>query len=378
MESEDKDLGQEIPLCHDSLKFRSVPNKSIKDVLLTSKLLDTKTTDLCKDMEKLVMHSVTKNTWSRHCSAWKLFDEFCNTYSLSNVLPIKIESIRAFATWAVSRKGLKESTVKAYISSLNVAHSLSNNRTCNLNSDPCIKMVLKGAKNLEGLLGEKSIVRMPMNIHLLEVLGHRVSSATWSEFSKQVFWTACLTSFFTSCRMREILPTHEKCFDPDTTVLWQNVQFLETGDILIFVPYSKTSGFEGKMLDLYTISDSKTSPTAALARLKKLAEKTDGFLQSNPVFALRSGKNLTKNIFNKKLAELLEDFCDENHKFTGHSFRAAIPTLIGSHPDVNSVSELKDWGNWGLNSYKVYVKDVHENSKKLFSKILNCMNKCDD
>ena len=178
--------------------------------------------------------------------------------------------------------------------------------------------------------------------------------------------------------MGEILPTHEKGFDPDTTVLWQNVQFLESGDILIFVPCSKTSGFEGKMLDLNTISDSNTSPTAALARLKKLAEKTDGFWQSNPVFALKSSKNLTKNIFNKKIAELLEDFCDENHKFTGHSFRAAIPTLIGSHRDVNSVSEIKDWGNWNSNSYKVYVKDVHENRKQLFSKILNCMNMCDN
>ena len=58
----------------------------------------------------------------------------------------------------MGRKGLKESTVKAYISSLNVAHILSNNSTCNLNSDQCVKMVLKGAKNLEGLSGEKSIV----------------------------------------------------------------------------------------------------------------------------------------------------------------------------------------------------------------------------
>ena len=97
------------------------------------------------------------------------------------------------------------------------------------------------------------------------------------------------------------MPTHEKGFDPDTTVLWQNVQFLESGDILIFVPYSKTSGFEGKMLDLFAISGSKTSPTAALIKLKKLAEKTDGFSLSNPVFMLKSGKNLTKDIFNKNL-----------------------------------------------------------------------------
>ena len=30
----------------------------------------------------------------------------------------------------------------------------------------------------------------------------------------------------------------EKSFDPDTTVLWQNLQFIKNGDILIFVPYS--------------------------------------------------------------------------------------------------------------------------------------------
>ena len=98
-------------------------------------------------------------------------------------------------------------------------------------------MVLKEAKNLE-VSGEKSIVHMPMNIHLLEMLGHRISETTWSNFLKQVFWTACVTGFFTSCRMGEILPAHEKSFDPDTTVLWQNLQFIKNGDILIFVPYS--------------------------------------------------------------------------------------------------------------------------------------------
>ena len=131
------------------------------------------------------------------------------------------------------------------------------------------------------------------------------------------------------------------------------------------------------MLDLYLISSSKTCPTAALARLRKLATKEDCFTQTSLVFALKSGKNLTKSIFNKKLAELLSDFCDKNHKFTGHSFRAAIPTHIGSHPNENSVYELKDWGNWGSNLYKVYVTDVHENRKELFSKIIECMSSYD-
>ena len=71
--------------------------------------------------------------------------------------------------------------------------------------------------------------------------------------------------------------------------------------------------------------------------------------------------------------QLLGDFCDDFHTFTGHSFRAAIPSLISSHLDKSTVSELKDWGSWESNSYRDYLKDVRENRKKLFSRIIDCM-----
>ena len=71
--------------------------------------------------------------------------------------------------------------------------------------------------------------------------------------------------------------------------------------------------------------------------------------------------------------DLLGEFCDDHHKLTGHSFRAAIPSLIGSYPILNSVSELKDWGNWESDSYKLYMKSTRETRKKLFDKILLCM-----
>ena len=126
----------------------------------TNDLLDKKMLDLCSDLEKLVMYSVTKQTWSRHCSAWKLFDEFCAIYAIANTLPVKIETARAFTTWAVSRRGLKGDTVKAYLSSLNVAHSISNTSSANFNSDPCIKIALKGAKNLEGLSKKRDLYQI--------------------------------------------------------------------------------------------------------------------------------------------------------------------------------------------------------------------------
>ena len=118
-----------------------------------------------------------------------------------------------------------------------------------------------------------TVERLPMNPHLLEVLGHRVSELDWNEFSKQVFWTACVVSFFTSCRMGEILPSDKKGHDPDTTLLWKNVKVLNDKEILLFVPYSKTTGFKGKLLDIYPLANDYRCPSAAMLRLKKLAEK---------------------------------------------------------------------------------------------------------
>ena len=371
--SDDEELGQELHHSIDYNKFVGTPVGKVGQILNAKKLLDDDTKALCKDLEKLVMYSATKQTWSRHCSAWSLFDAFCKEYSISNSLPTKVETARAFSTWAISKKGLSSGTVKAYLSSLNVANTIGSCNSQNLNSDPCMKMILKGAKNLEGISCKKPIVRLPMNIDLLDILGHRICSSNWGNFSKQVLWAACVTSFYTSCRMGELLPTHDNGFDPFTTLLWHNIKFRDENEILVFVPFSKTTGFNGKILDIYPVPGSSSCPSAALTKLRNLAIKEGIFDPEKPVFALRSSKNLTKAMLNKKLKELLGDFCDDFHTFTGHSFRAAIPSLISSHPDKSTVSELKDWGSWESNSYRSYLRDVRENRKKLFSKIIDCM-----
>ena len=117
-------------------------------------------------------------------------------------MPIKIEFARAFVTWAVTKKKLKSTTVKAYVSSFNIDRPLQyigNVEEKNLNSDPCIKLALKGAKNLIDCTLTPKKDRLPMSVDLLRVLGHRISKLSWSDFSKQVFWTACTTSIFSSC-----------------------------------------------------------------------------------------------------------------------------------------------------------------------------------
>ena len=176
-----------------------------------------------------------------------------------------VEYIRAFATWALTKKGLKSSTVRSYVSSFNTAHALSNSGNTNFSSDPCIKMALKGAENFNALYREPRVKRLPMSIHLLDVLGDRISKQDWNVFSKQFLWTACTVCFFTSCRMGELLPSFEKNFDPMTTLLLGNVKFMSENEILILTPYCKTKGFEGKLIDLYPLPVDSKCPVTAIS-----------------------------------------------------------------------------------------------------------------
>ena len=93
--------------------------------------------------------------------------------------------------------------------------------------------------------------------------------------------------------MDEILPLLENSFDPDTTVVWDNVKFSDEKEIVIFMPYSKTTGFKGKFIDLYPIAGSSICPSASLFKLKKMAVSEGIWDKSKPVFSFKSGKFLT-------------------------------------------------------------------------------------
>ena len=59
------------------------------------------------------------------------------------------------------------------------------------------------------------------------------------------------------------------------------------------MPYSKTTGFKGKLIDLYPIAGSSICPFASLFKLKKMAVSEGIWDKSKPVFSFKSGKFLT-------------------------------------------------------------------------------------
>ena len=338
----------------------------------SKKLLPSNLVSLSSDLEKLLINSVTASTWRRHRSASNLFGKFCENFGIVCELPITIEVMRAFVTWTLTNRKLQSSTIESYISSLATMHNLAGVKCAQFSKDRCIILALNGGKNIALRQTDTHTTRLSMNIHLLSILGHRIAKENWDKISKQVVWTAAVVSFYTSCRMGEILPNSRTGFDASATMKWGNVKFIDQNEILMFLPYTKTTGYKGAIIDLFPINNS-TCPVAALSKLKNLYKSNDLYSTKNPVFMFTSGKFLTVQKMNEILEGLLTDFTDSLHKITCHSFRAGLPSVIAANPDKSGVQDLKEWGRWHTDSYEKYTKQDREKKRVLFYRYVNML-----
>lgn len=354
-------------------KFSSNISSSINCYMNSKELLPNDMRDLCLSFEKLTMYSSAKSTWAKHQSAWNSFKNFSNIYGKETNFPVNIKIMRAYTTWALSTQKLKASTVQSYISSLKFAHQLGGLQCENFSADKNIILLLKGADNYNCLFNSTPPIRCAFNIHLLRIFGHRISLENWGPISKQVIWAAATTGFFTSCRMGEILPSHENFFDKKTTLLWRHVKFLNDNEILIHVPFSKTTGLKGIYLYVFLIPNEQCCPFKALLELRQFLVSGESYSVDRPVFSFASGKGLTTAKMNEIMGKLLFDFNDSKAKLSCHSFRAAIASAISASPDKGTVKELKEWGRWKGDSYKRYTKTERDNNRVLFGKIVKML-----
>ena len=372
-DSEDETLGQERVFVTNK-KFSSASTTAMKHYINVDKLLPRDIPQLCEDFKNLIVHSSTAQTWGRHSSALSAFTDFCTKYNKNVTLPVSIEMIRAFSTWAISSKKLQASTVRAYVSSISTVQHLNGIEHAEYMTDKCLKLALKGAETLQQANNAPKPVKLAINVHMLHILGHRISTLNWSRHSKQILWTACTISFYTSCRMGELLCEQERNFESKTVLTWENVKPEDNNEWQIYIPFVKTKGFGGKILEIYPIPENSTCPASALKKLWELSEETRLRDPKTPVFKFSSGKCLTCRKMNLILKELLGDFEDEFHKITGHSFRAGIPTALANYPQKSKIADILEWGGWeGKESYKAYTKQNRDKKRAIFNRVLNCL-----
>jgi len=94
-----------------------------------------------------------------------------------------------------------------------------------------------------------------------------------------------------------------------------------------------------------------------------------------PVFMFDSGELLTKVCFNEKLRQLLEPTLGAKGKcFSGHYFRAGIPSALAKHPELVKDHHIMGWGRWDSPAFKIYTRLRTDQKKFIFSKAVSVLN----
>jgi hypothetical protein len=203
------------------------------------------------------------------------------------------------------------------------------------------KWYYREQKNLEFYKEITKPSRKAITYPLLKILCHQIASASWSKHNKQVFWTALTVAFFGSMRFGELLSPQHDQFNSKETLVWEDISF-QNDSVVITIKIPKTKNSKGEFVDLFEIPDQRFCPVRALRALKQLSKNSSGKI---PVFMFDNGVYLTKERINTTLHSLLTPLIGEAaYQYTGHSFRAALPSALASCPDIAADNQIKQWG----------------------------------
>jgi hypothetical protein len=284
---------------------------------------------------------------------------------LSKITVPTQDQVIQYIHWCHNEKNLKFATINSYISSLCTLFKLKDQNVAVFSSFKT-KIALRAVRNLDEVKSKCQNSRKVFSFELLQILGHFIAISSWTENSKQVFWTAACVLFFGSFRISEILSKFENSYDPLTVLLWSDVKFLENS-VRIFVKSPKIFKQGGISVDLFRIKNSSVCPVHLLTCLKQ--NSTTAKFDS-PVFMFENSKLLTPAAFNKTLRILLQPvFGIEAQFFSSHSFRAAIPAALADNPNIASKESVMGWGRWDSNAYEKYTRLKFHKRKETFENI---------
>jgi hypothetical protein len=328
--------------------------------------------ELQKNMCKLMHASLAASTWARYESGWNAFLAFQKYSSKNYSLPLSVDVIRAFATYCLTIRKLKVSSVKTYLSSLVHVHKIQGFVNFEI-KDQVVASILRGGEHLQMLEPvPASNKRRVMTMQLLRHLGHKLATSGWSAHTRQVIWSVCTLAFFTSARMGELLAPGEHDYDPAATLTWANVKYREDNSFLVHVRLPKSAAVEGEFLDVFEFPHFGCCPVAAL---KKLFTLSGGSVRvDRPLFTFASGKFLTVQGLNSILRNLLQGVVDPSRdSITCHSFRAAVPSALTRHPTLASSDDVKGWGRWSSEAYQRYTRLKTDQKRSIFNKIMSVL-----
>ena len=174
---------------------------------------------------------------------------------------------------------------------------------------------------------------------------------------KLLTWSVCTLAFHGAFRIHEILEKVEAEFDPDFSLLSEDVKIKteqkEGGDKFLEVKLKCPKESKAGKAVILEIFETKGT-LCTIKAFERWAGRTQ-LEPGLPLFRDELGIPLTGTKLNKWLKRLLEDTIDYKiGKFSSHSFRIGLATTLGNRGYSNE--DIKEAGRWKSNTYEIYMK----------------------
>ncbi len=142
-------LGQKTPkAAWGRAKYNDSGNYKLAHILATEDAVPY-ISKLSAEASKCISAALSRNTWSKYCSAWNAFKKFEISVQKNFTWPLQEDVYAGFATWCIRVKNLSTNTAKAYLTALATAHSIAGLGSTATKPGELTRLILAGGRNLE-------------------------------------------------------------------------------------------------------------------------------------------------------------------------------------------------------------------------------------
>jgi hypothetical protein len=297
-------------------------------------------------------------TWGGYYTGTKHYRDYCNRVGEDIEIPLSTMHILGYISYLFRVKALSPGTVTNYISGLKAWQTLCGHPSTNFDH-PLVKLVLTGYRNLFLTMKVEPRRRSVVTWCVLKILREELMKLSMSTLDRQVFWTAAVCAFWGSLRMGELLKGKHG-FDAVRHMSWAKVTINpdDHSHVLLYVDLPKIMLEEkpSDHVDLFAFPLPEYCPVHNLCYLQFLTKRRRETDDEENVFLLSNAKPLSTANMNEMLRDTLNPLFPGLGKFSCHSFRAGLPSLMGAFPQLFTEQQIKQHGRWVSKACTLYTR----------------------
>ncbi len=187
-----------------------------------------------------------------------------------------------------------------------------------------------------------------------------------------------LTAFWLASRLGELISTNVSSMDSIRILTWDKVKIISKDQLSIMILLPKVTEIEspsGYVLDLFAYDDKRYCPVKFMLSLHDLCWSRGKGQNCDNIFQWDSGKLVTISVLNNYLRDWLQPrFSDLQSKFSAHSFRAGLPSMMATCPDAFSEEDCQLVGRWRSNTVRRYTRQSGVAQAKVIKKFHDFLN----